>query len=79
MSKRMTSYQESPQYERSQTIQPDVPGRAPPRLPAQDGLNEDEIATRFEAWLTDLDTQPTVELSVSASDELRRAYAHGDS
>lgn len=50
---------------------------SPPRR--EDGLNEDEIATRFEAWLTDLDTQPTVELSVSASDELRRAYAHGDS
>ena len=39
-----------------------------------DGLTEDEIAARFEAWLSDLDSLPTVDLSVSASDELRRAY-----
>ena len=41
----------------------------------EDGLNEDEIAARFEAWLTDLDTEPTVDISVSAADELHRAYA----
>ena len=43
-----------------------------------DGLTEDEIAARFEAWLSDLDSLPTVDLSVSASDELRRAYADDD-
>ena len=43
-----------------------------------DGLDEDEIAARFEAWLTDLDSQPTVGLSVSAADELHRAYADDD-
>jgi hypothetical protein len=43
-----------------------------------DGLNEDEIAARFEAWLSDLDSLPTVDLSVSAADELRRAYADDD-
>ena len=40
----------------------------------ENGLNEDEIAARFAAWLTDLDSQPTVDLSVSAADELHRAY-----
>ena len=44
----------------------------------EDGLTEDEIAARFEAWLVDLDSLPTVELSVSAADELRRAYADDD-
>ena len=44
----------------------------------EDGLTEDEIAARFEAWLTDLVSQPTVELSVSAADELHRAYADDD-
>ena len=44
----------------------------------EDGLTEDEIAARFEAWLADLDSLPTVELSVSAADELRRAYADDD-
>ena len=44
----------------------------------EDGLTEDEIAARFEAWLSDLDSQPTVDLSVSAADELRRAYADDD-
>ncbi len=43
-----------------------------------DGLTEDEIAARFEAWLSDLDSLPTVDLSVSAADELRRAYADDD-
>lgn len=43
-----------------------------------DGLTEDEIAARFEAWLTDLDSNPTVDLSVSATDELRHAYADDD-
>ncbi len=43
-----------------------------------DGLTEDEIAARFEAWLADLDSLPTVDLSVSAADELRRAYADDD-
>ena len=43
-----------------------------------DGLTEDEIAARFEAWLSDLDSLPTVVLSVSAADELRRAYADDD-
>ena len=40
-----------------------------------DGLTQDEIAARFEAWLSDLDSLPTVELSVGAADELHRAYA----
>jgi hypothetical protein len=44
----------------------------------EDGLNEDEITARFEAWLTDLDSQPIVDLSVSAADELHRAYADDD-
>ena len=44
----------------------------------EDGLNEDEIAARFEAWLIDLDSQPTVDLLVSAADELHRAYADDD-
>ena len=39
-----------------------------------DGLTEDEIAARFEAWLSDLDSLPTVDLSVSAADELHSAY-----
>jgi len=43
-----------------------------------DGLTEDEIAARFEAWLSDLDSQPRVELSVSAADELHRALADDD-
>ena len=43
-----------------------------------DGLTEDEIAARFEAWLSHLDSLPTVDLSVSAADELRRAYADDD-
>ena len=43
-----------------------------------DGLTADEIAARFEAWLSDLDSLPTVDLSVSAADELRRAYADDD-
>ena len=43
-----------------------------------DGLTEDEIAARFEAWLSDLDSLPTVDLSVSAADELRRAYTDDD-
>ena len=43
-----------------------------------DGLTEDEIASRFEAWLSDLDSLPPVDLSVSAADELRRAYADDD-
>ena len=43
-----------------------------------DGLTQDEIAARFEAWLSDLDSLPTVDLSVSAADELRRAYADDD-
>ena len=43
-----------------------------------DGLTEDEIAARFEAWLSDLDSLPTVDISVSAADELRRAYADDD-
>ena len=43
-----------------------------------DGLTEDEIAARFEAWLSDLNSLPTVDLSVSAADELRRAYADDD-
>ena len=53
-----------------------------PRVPVvdvvEDGLNEDEIAARFEAWRCDLDSQPTVELSVSAADELHRAFADDD-
>ena len=53
-----------------------------PRVPIVDvvegRLNEDEIAARFEAWLTDHDSQPTVELSVSAADELHRAFADDD-
>ncbi len=44
----------------------------------EDGLNEDEIAARFAVWLTALDAQPTVDLSVSAADELHRAYADDD-
>ena len=43
-----------------------------------DGLTEDEIAARFEAWLSDLDSLPTVDLSVNAADELRHAYADDD-
>ena len=43
-----------------------------------DGLTQDEIAARFEAWLSDLDSLPTVDLSVSAAVELRRAYADDD-
>ena len=43
-----------------------------------DGLTEDEIAARFEAWLANFDSLPTVDLSVSAADELRRAYADDD-
>ena len=43
-----------------------------------DGLTEDEIAARFEAWLSDLDSLATVDLSVSAADELRCAYADDD-
>ena len=43
-----------------------------------DGLTEDGIAARFEAWLSDLDSLPPVDLSVSAADELRRAYADDD-
>jgi hypothetical protein len=41
-------------------------------------LDEDEIAARFEAWLSDLDSHATVDLSVSAADELHRAYADDD-
>ena len=44
----------------------------------KDGLSEDEIAARFEAWLSDLDSVPTVELPVRAAEELRRAYADDD-
>ena len=40
-----------------------------------DGLTEDEVASRFEIWLADLELVPAVELSVNAADELRRAYA----
>ena len=40
-----------------------------------DGLTEDEIPARFETWLSDLDSVPTVDLSVSAADELRSVYA----
>jgi len=43
-----------------------------------DGLTEDEIAARFETWLSDLESIPAVDLSVSAADELRHAYADGD-
>ena len=43
-----------------------------------DGLTDGKIAARFEAWLSDLDSLPTVDLSVSAADELRRAYADDD-
>lgn len=43
-----------------------------------DGLTEDEIAVRFEIWLSDLESFPAVALSVNAADELRRAYADGD-
>ena len=43
-----------------------------------DRLTEDEIAARFEIWLSDLESFPAVELSVNAADELRRAYADGD-
>jgi hypothetical protein len=43
-----------------------------------DGLDEDEIAARFEAWLSDLVSLPTVDLSVSAPDELHRALADDD-
>ena len=43
-----------------------------------DGLTEDEIAARFEAWLSDLDSLPTVDLPVTAADELRHAYADDD-
>ena len=41
-------------------------------------LTEDEIAARFEAWLSDLDSLPTVARSVSAADELHSAYADDD-
>jgi hypothetical protein len=44
----------------------------------EDGLTEDEIAARFEAWLSHLDSHATVDLSVSAADELHRAYAVDD-
>ncbi len=44
----------------------------------EDGLTEDEIAARFEIWLTDLESFPAVELPVNAADELRRAHADGD-
>jgi hypothetical protein len=43
-----------------------------------DGLTEDEIAARFEIWLSDLESFPAVELPMNAADELRRAYADGD-
>lgn len=43
-----------------------------------DGLTEDEIAARFEIWLSDLESFPAVKLPVNAADELRHAYAHGD-
>jgi hypothetical protein len=43
-----------------------------------DGLTEDEIATRFETWLSDLQSFPTVKLPFNAVDELRHAYADGD-
>ena len=43
-----------------------------------DGLTEDEIAARFEIWLSDLESIPAVDLSVSAADELRHASADGD-
>ena len=58
-------------------IASDVPS-APVVDVVADGLTEDEIAARFEAWLSDLDSLPTVDLSVSAADELRRAYADDD-
>ena len=43
-----------------------------------DGLNDDEVAARFEVWLADLESVPTVALPVSAADELRHAYADDD-
>jgi hypothetical protein len=53
-----------------------------PRVPVVDivgdELDEDEIAARFEAWVSDLDSHATVDLSVSAADELHRAYADDD-
>ena len=58
-------------------IASDVPSE-PVVVVVADGLTEDEIAARFEAWLTDLDSQPTVDLSVSAADELHRALADDD-
>ena len=43
-----------------------------------DGLTEDEIAARFEIWLSDLESFPAFKLPVNAADELRHAYAEGD-
>ncbi len=40
-----------------------------------DGLTEDEIATRFDIWLSDLESFPTVDLAVNEADELRRGLA----
>ena len=43
-----------------------------------DGLTEDEIAARFEIWLSDLESLPAVKHPVNTADELRHAYADGD-
>lgn len=43
-----------------------------------DGLTEDEIAARFTTWLAELELLPTIEVPVSAADELRRAYADNE-
>ncbi len=43
------------------------------RLPQDsvaDGLTEDEIATRFEIWLSDLESIPAVELPVNADGDV---------
>ena len=43
-----------------------------------DGLTEDEIAARFTTWLAELELLPTLDVAVSAADELRRAYADNE-
>jgi len=43
-----------------------------------DGLSDDAIAAKFSEWLADLESVEPVELTVTAADELHRAYADDD-
>jgi hypothetical protein len=51
----------------------------PPVVDAvSDGLNDDEVAAAFAAWLAELDTEEPLDLPVSAADELTAARAAGE-